>query len=72
MPWWTAADDAELDALVYELVRVAFEHRSSCDHGVPCTNVSRACDVVLDWLEARKRRSRALWLRAQQDMEDAA
>jgi hypothetical protein len=71
-PWWTAADAAELDALVYELVRVVFEHRPSCRHGVPCPNVSRGCDVVVDWLEARKRRSRALWLRAQQDAEEAA
>jgi hypothetical protein len=29
-PWWTAADEAELDLLVHDFVKAAFRHREAC------------------------------------------
>jgi hypothetical protein len=35
MPWWTGADAAELDVLVYEFVRAAFAHRAGAPTAHP-------------------------------------
>lgn len=67
--WWTAADDAELDVLLFELVDGYFAHRDRC-HDVPCPHVGRAVEAVLDWRHARSLRSRATFFRAAQDFAD--
>jgi hypothetical protein len=75
-PWWTPADDAELDVLVRELVKTVGIHRrdcSACAAGGPwCTRLADAFDeAVLGWIEARVLSSRAAWLRTLQDRADA-
>lgn len=75
MPWWTAADAADLDVLVHELITDVFAHREGCetcaarDHR--CRVVSAAIQRVLDWREDQILRSRAAWLRAHQDRLEA-
>jgi hypothetical protein len=70
-PWWTSADDAELDLLVDEFVRVAFVHRdrcSVCSAGGPwCEPLHDAFDGLLGWRRGREFRSKAEWLRARQE-----
>jgi hypothetical protein len=71
--WWTAADAAELDVLVYELVSRYFEHRplcASCAAGdPPCPHVREAIEAVVDWREARALLSRAEYLRVERSAE---
>ena len=66
-PWWTDADEAELDVLVRELVVAAFVHRercSICRAGLQwCPFMVAALDIVLDWREGRVLHSKASWLR---------
>jgi hypothetical protein len=67
-PWWTAADAAELEALVYQLVESLTEHRQhdceACEAGYPpCPRKQKAIQIVLDWREARMRLSKAKWER---------
>ena len=74
-PWWTDADRAEFDVHVHELVEYAFKHReadcAACAAGYPpCPHVGAAIQNVVDWRDDRILRSRALWLRAQQDRLD--
>lgn len=65
-PWWTAADQAELDVLVNALVRAGFAHRD-CQRcravNTWCPPMAGAADAFLDWLRARELLSRAEWLR---------
>jgi hypothetical protein len=67
-PWWTPADAAELDVLVFELVRGYLKHKprcASCAAGYPpCPHVRTAIEVVVEWREARALLSRAQHLRA--------
>jgi 1,6-anhydro-N-acetylmuramate kinase len=68
-PWWTTADQAELDLLVHELVRVGFVHRARCTvcgGGRWCPAMHEALDVLLEWREGRVLRSKAAWLRARE------
>lgn len=69
-PWWTAADQAELDVLTHEFVDGAWEHQERCavcSQGGPwCKPLREALDVVLEFQQARDRMSKAQWLRAQQ------
>jgi hypothetical protein len=69
-PWWTVADEAELDLLTRELVRAGFLHRekcSACGGGRPwCPAMVEAFEVLLDWREGRILRSKAAWLRMRQ------
>jgi hypothetical protein len=44
-PWWTEADQAELDTAIWELVRVLEEHRATCP-------VCNACCDALERLSA--------------------
>jgi hypothetical protein len=71
-PWWTEADDAELDCLVCELVDAVLEHRGWCETcragQLPCRQVGTAIDVVLKWRQLRIFRSRAAYLGALQDL----
>jgi hypothetical protein len=66
-PWWTAADDAELDVLVRELVSVAKQHANRCcvcSKGGPwCQGMAASLEVVVDWRDGRILRSKAGWLR---------
>jgi hypothetical protein len=66
---WTAADDAELDALLWALVEGYFEHRERCraclEAVEPCPSLRRAIAEVLAWRQARVLLSRAQALRAQ-------
>jgi hypothetical protein len=72
-PWWTAADAAELDVLVHELVSRYFEHRprcASCAAGdPPCPHLREAIEAVVDWREARALLSRAEYLRVERSAE---
>lgn len=63
-PWWTEADAAEFDVLVWELVRLHGRHR---DHPDVAAAVGEAVDAILDWRRARDLRSRAAYLRTMQD-----
>lgn len=70
---WTAADDAELDVMVDELVRSYFEHRELCEScrrwserepgATPCPHMQNAVGVVIDWEHRRELLSRAEELR---------
>lgn len=62
-PWWTDADQAELDTLTDELVRLT--HGRAWDE-----HLTAALEVVLAFREQRARLSRAVWLRDQQQVAD--
>jgi hypothetical protein len=70
-PWWTLADDAELDLLVHEFIRAAFAHRADCETcrggRAWCGPLADAFEGVLEWRRGRVLRSRAAWLRELQD-----
>jgi hypothetical protein len=70
-PWWTEADSAELDALVYALVDGIYEHRprcASCAGISPCPHIRKAVESVADWCRWRELQSRARWLRKQREL----
>jgi hypothetical protein len=74
--WWTPADQAELDVLIWELVERVPEHRERCrrclvekETGFPCTAVTEAIEAVLEWRRARWLLSKAQYLRR---LEEAA
>jgi hypothetical protein len=67
---WTAADDAELDVLVWALVDGWHRHRPTCDLD-PDPHLQEAIREVLDWRQARLLRSRAEALRAELDWSAA-
>jgi hypothetical protein len=67
-PWWTEADQAELDVLIKALVDVAFVHRERCavciqEGSALCIPLCAAIETVLDWRWYRSLRSKAEWLR---------
>ncbi len=76
-PWWTQADQAELDALWWEWCIGQAEHRDRCtaclEHervygGQWCASLQAALQVVLDFRESRIRVSKAQWLRLTNDV----
>lgn len=73
---WTAADTAELDVLINELVDCFFEHRETCvtcqTHSAACTSLRTAIEVVLDWRRKRELLSTAENLRIHQEIRNAA
>ena len=73
-PWWTEADDAELAALVWELVDEIFEHRPQCASCAavypPCPHIGRAIQIVIDWYAGRELLSRARRLRWERELID--
>lgn len=75
-PWWTAADQAELQLLTEELVDGAFNHRDGCPTcragDRTCQPIRDAIEVMLAWRHRRILHSQAAWLRAAQDVRDAA
>ncbi len=65
-PWWTQADQAELDALWGCFLDEFWEHRRSCTVCAGCDwcrPARSAFQVVLDFRESRIRVSKAQWLR---------
>lgn len=72
--WWTPADQAELDVLLWDFTAGAFAHREQCSHcregGPWCTPLVDAFEAVLEWREGRTLRTRATALRARQDFAD--
>ena len=66
--YWTEADEAELDVLVFELVRAVHAHREGCsicrEGGPWCAPLVGALDAVVEWRRGRILRSKAQWLRA--------
>lgn len=63
---WTAADQAELDVLLWELIDGYFDHRATCEPCQARANCPRwhdAIDVVLGWRHRRQLLSRAEQLR---------
>ena len=74
-PWWTAADEAELDAIIHALCRAAWEHRdcARCQAlGTWCQPMREAAEAALDWRRARALLSRAEFLRALHEETRAA
>jgi hypothetical protein len=72
-PWWTSADEAELDLLVHELVRVAFLHRdrcATCNRDRWCDALRDATAALLEWRAGRVLRSKAAWLRIRQQARE--
>jgi hypothetical protein len=70
LPYWSAADDAELDLLTHEFVDVALLHRDRCEDcvilGQFCEPLARALQAVLDWRRRRLLQSQAAYLRARE------
>jgi hypothetical protein len=74
-PWWTDVDQAELDVLVYALVRGIFRHRprcAACTESTICKAVDSAIDEVLQWVHLRALLSRAEYLAAEKNGRKAA
>jgi hypothetical protein len=68
-PWWTAADEAELAAVVFALIRDHADHRKrcpACQVGGPCLSVRQAIRAAVEWAHGRHLLSRAQWLREQE------
>ena len=73
--WWTAADEAELDAIIHALVKVAWAHRDcACcrELGTWCEPMREAAEQALDWRRSRALLSRAEFLRALHEGRQAA
>jgi hypothetical protein len=73
--FWTDADGAELDVLVFALVNGVFDHRELCAlcraNEAPCPHVQKAIAVVVEWRDARALLSKAEALReARRRLED--
>jgi hypothetical protein len=75
-PWWTEADQAELDLFIAEFVNTAWTHRERCPRcsagGPWCDPLRRALQDVVDWRWLRALQGRAAYLRARQDFEQVA
>jgi hypothetical protein len=76
-PWWTDADQAELNAILWEFVECARTHKRDCAACRTamtgwCVPLAEAWDAVEGWIARRQLLSRAEWLRARQKVRDAA
>jgi hypothetical protein len=76
-PWWTGADEAELDQIAWEFVRSAFVHREKCTTCRAgdrwCPLLAEALEHAIDWRDGRILRSKAAFLRLiQARLEEAA
>jgi hypothetical protein len=73
LPYWSAADQAELDLLTAELVKAAMIHRErcSCKAALPwCRSLRDALEAVVEWRDLRILQSWAAYERARQDLND--
>jgi hypothetical protein len=72
--YWTAADKAELDGLVWELVCAIADHQPGCETCragyPPCLRIGAAIEAVVDWQHRRRLLSHAEHLRSGQDLLD--
>ena len=72
LSYWTEADAAELDVLIWELVKAVMIHRERCatcagERGILyCAPVCEAIEAVIEWRNGRVVKSKAAWLRARQ------
>jgi hypothetical protein len=66
-PWWTEADAAELDVLVWEMVSLYYEHR---EHPDVNRALGEAVDAILDWRRGRMLRSRGIYLRLREELAE--
>jgi len=75
MPWWTAADAAELDLLIRELVDALDRHRERCAEcgagELTCRKAGAAIEAVVEWRDKRELASRAAMLRAREEARAA-
>lgn len=75
-PWWTDADQAELDMLLWEFLGAAWRHKLDCSSCVSenrfCGPLSTAWDAIEEWLASRRLKSKAEWLRARQTIDNRA
>jgi hypothetical protein len=72
-PYWTAADQAELDVLVCAFVDAAWTHGErcvTCKTGGWCEPLREGLDLVLEWRRRRLLHSEAAYLRAAQDLAE--
>lgn len=72
---WTAADAAELDVLIDELVRCYYRHRPTCPNcatAQACQHLHTAIDEILEWRHHRELLTRAEQLRLDQEIRNAA
>ena len=70
--WWTEADQAELDALLWAFLCVAEHHQQHCSGCGPvaaCAAVRDAWDALEDWWVQRRLLSRAEWHRSIRQLE---
>lgn len=75
---WTAADQAELDLLAWELVHAYHDHRAACPDcqalGEPCQRLTEgtaeATAMIVGWRDHRIRATAAEQLRQEQDRID--
>lgn len=73
-PWWTAADQAELDVLIAYFVELAWAHRvcRAChERGTMCGQLEAIWDEIEDWLKRRSLLSKAEYLRSIQCHADS-
>jgi len=67
LPYWSLADDAELDVLLHAFVQVRDRHLPTCavcrERGPWCQRLRDSFDAVLEWREGRELRSKATYLR---------
>lgn len=64
---WTAADEAELQAVAWKLAEAGIEHRDRC---AACARLGRYCppmavavDAAIHWMQGRALLSKAQYLR---------
>jgi hypothetical protein len=72
-PWWTTADESELEVLVNALVRAGFAHRSCTwcrELNAWCKPMREAAEAVFEWVDARWLLSRAQYLRALENRKE--
>ena len=68
--WWTDADDAELDLLVWEFIDGNHDHLPNCSAEYVCPHLGQALTAILYWKHARELQSRAAYLRSAQDLAE--
>jgi hypothetical protein len=69
-PWWTEADEAERDLLVFELVRHLPAHAArcrACQERRDCPHAQEALEIFLEWQTGRRLLSRATYLRDREE-----
>lgn len=79
-PWWTAADNAELDLLVREFVDALFSHDQRCPQCIAqlagtspnrCKEFGEVVTAIVEWRELRSAASFAIAMRRLQNTLDA-